>query len=163
MKSIIAYIVLALVAVLSGIGAGWGFGWWEYSGAEENFFQNQWARIDPSTVAPRLSLLGPSDFQFKEAKQGEPVIHDFVIKNAGTSDLKIKLEDQSANVEVTLPDNQVVLPGRTFPVTLKLRDTSSPGEFEEFALISTNDPSEDQKQIRFSITGTLSGNGENQP
>ena len=124
MKSIIAYIVLALVAVLTGIGTGWGFGLWEYSDDKEKFFQNQWARIDSSNVSPQLSLLGSKDVQLKELKQGAPVIHDFVIKNIGTSDLEIKLEDQSSNVEVILPDGQVVLPGRTFPVTLKLRNTS---------------------------------------
>ncbi|MCH2180584.1 MAG: DUF1573 domain-containing protein [Mariniblastus sp.] len=163
MKSIIAYIVLALVAVLTGIGTGWGFGLWEYSDDKEKFFQNQWARIDSSNVSPQLSLLGSKDVQLKELKQGAPVIHDFVIKNIGTSDLEIKLEDQSSNVEVILPDGQVVLPGRTFPVTLKLRNTSSAGEFEEFALISTNDPSEERKQLRFSISGTLSENGKNRP
>ncbi|MEE2827099.1 MAG: DUF1573 domain-containing protein [Planctomycetota bacterium] len=163
MKTIIAYAVLASVAVLTGIGAGWGFGWWESSNTEENFFQNQWARIDSSNVAPQVSLLGSNDFQFKALKQGEPVIHDFVIKNSGTSDLEIKLEEQSDNVDVLLPDGQVVLPGRTFPVTLKLRNSNLPGEFKEFAVISTNDPSEERKQLRFSISGTLSKNGEKRP
>ena len=163
MKSIIGYIGLALFAILLGIAAGWGFGWLEYSNTDEQFFQNQWSRIDSSTVAPQVSLPGSNTFRFKELKQGETASHDFIIKNSGTSDLEISLIDQSENIDVILPEGKVILPGRTFPVTVKLRDTNLAREFEGFAVIGTNDPSVERKQLRFLISGTISETGQNRP
>ena len=163
MKSIIGYIALALFAILTGIASGWGFGWVEYSNTDEQFFQNQWSRIDSSTIAPQVSLPGSDTFRFKELKQGETVSHDFIIKNSGTSDLEISLIDQSENVDVIVPDGKVILPGRTFPVTVNLRDANLAGEFEGFAVIGTNDPSDERKQLRFLISGTISETGQNRP
>ena len=126
-------------------------------------FSNQWSRIDSSTVAPQVSLPGSDTFRFKELKQGETASHDFIIKNSGTSDLEISLIDQSENIDVILPDGKVILPGRTFPVTVKLRDTNLSGEFEGFAVIGTNDPSVERKQLRFLISGTISETGKTDP
>ena len=163
MKSIIGYVVFALSAILAGTAAGWGFGWFEFSNTHEQFFENQWARIDTSTVAPKVSLIDTDNFRFTDLEKGGFASHDFVLKNSGTSDLKINLIDQSENVDVILPDELVILPGNTFPVTVKLRDTNFVGEFEGFALIGTNDPSAERKQLRFSISGTLSESGQNLP
>ena len=163
MKSTFTYIGLALVAILLGIAAGVGFGWWEFSNTPEHFFKNQWSRIDKSTTAPRASLLGSNTHRFESLKLGESASHDFIIENSGTSDLTIQLVDQSENVEIILPDSKVLLPGRTLPVTIRLRDTSTAGEFKAFAVIGTNDPADERKQFRFEITGNVSGTEEKCP
>lgn len=155
MKSAIAYLVLSLAAILLGTLAGTGWSWFEYSNTDEHFFENQWNRVDPTSVKPEFDLSGTATEQQIEGVVGQPVNHDFIIKNSGSSDLEITLAEHSENIEVNLPKTQTVLPGRTFPITLALSDTSEPGEFEGFAVIITNDPSKERKQIRFSIRAKI--------
>ncbi|MCH2177745.1 MAG: DUF1573 domain-containing protein [Mariniblastus sp.] len=151
MKSAIAYLVLSLAAIFLGTLAGTGWSWFEYSNTEEHFFENQWNRVDPTSVKPEFDLSGTAPQQQFDGVVGQPASHDFIIKNSGSSDLELTLAEHSENIEVNLPETQTVLPGRTFPITLTLSDTGEPGEFEGFAVITTNDPSEERKQIRFSI------------
>jgi|GEM_PF-2993951 len=86
---------------------------------------------------PTLSFNEPV-FDWGSVLQGEVVIHEFQLKNPGGSPLKIEKVKPACGCTTVGGDKQVIAPGATGKITLKVDTKKFSGTIRKTAQISTN-------------------------
>ena len=92
----------------------------------------------PAAGGPKLEI-GETTFNAGSVAKGDPVQHDFEVKNTGNADLLI-LEVKPA-CGCTAPDwTKVIAPGGTGKISLKVDTSRFKGPISKSANVTTNDP-----------------------
>ncbi|OFV99860.1 MAG: hypothetical protein A3F68_02825 [Acidobacteria bacterium RIFCSPLOWO2_12_FULL_54_10] len=97
----------------------------------------------PRAVVPETS------HDFGTVKQGEKLVHTFLIRNEGTAPLTI------ARIDLSVPGTKTsfrknVLPGETGQITMEWDTSNVQGEFEAGALVRLDDPNQSRIALRLS-------------
>ena len=92
----------------------------------------------PKNFSPPLSKVAEDVFDWGSVLQGEVVIHDFVVKNSGGAPLRIEKIKPSCGCTTVGGEGQVIAPGATGKITLKVDTKKFSGTIRKTAQISTN-------------------------
>ena len=79
-------------------------------------------------------------FNYGTIKQGKSLEHNFVLKNAGESDLIIRRVWASCGCTVVTPKKQVVQPGRATQIKSTFNSNGRSGDQKKMITVITNDP-----------------------
>ncbi len=153
MKHIIKYVIISVIAVGLGYGAGLAYQKYEASQVEEKFYWGQWDQTDAVEIAPYAFVKESTVHDFGTVDKDTPYTHDFVIENQGVAELEIWMDSQPEGpFTVDLgTEKQSVRPKLTFPVTVTLDSSQITEEFEGKFTINTNDNHESRSVIEFTI------------
>jgi len=92
----------------------------------------------PKNFSPPLSKVAEDVFDWGSVLQGEVVIHDFAVKNSGGAPLRIEKVKPSCGCTTVGGEGQVIAPGATGKITLKVDTKKFSGTIRKTAQISTN-------------------------
>lgn len=104
-----------------------------------------------SGPAPKM-VIDETTYNKGDIPKGEPVVHDFTVKNTGKGDLLILEVKPSCGC--TAPDwTKVVPPGGTGKISLKVDTAKFKGPISKTATVTTNDP--EQPSLRLVMNATV--------
>jgi len=88
--------------------------------------------------APPQARLAATEYDFGEVRQGQTVVHDFVVRNLGKGVLRIERAELSRpNLTLRAPP---IGPGSEGRINLEMKTAESVGKVEAQALVFFNDP-----------------------
>jgi hypothetical protein len=150
--------ILAIVALLAGIGVGLAGTWWEFAGNRlpTESFTSAATSITPAHLGkegPRATVEGGETFNFGKMDRYGAQSHVFMIRNDGDSELTlIKGETTCKCTQFELAPDRLA-PGESAKVTLTWEAKTNEPEFQQSAEITTNDPRHDK--IRLVVMGRV--------
>src|SRR5262245_52114372 len=111
----------------------------------------------PQGAAPQASeapraIVQSASHDFGSAEQGAKLVHQFTIRNAGTSSLTIARVTLSAR-GMAARIKPAILPGKEETLTLEWDTTGAKGAIEGKALVEVNDPA--SPQLAFVVTADV--------
>ena len=89
--------------------------------------------------APKLVIAEPT-YEFGSVAQGQKVVHDFIIRNSGSADLKIDNVVPSCGCTATTIDDALVKPGSEGRVHVEFDTTGFKGDKTKTVRVYSNDP-----------------------
>jgi len=150
MKSLVIYILIAAAAIGLGLAGGYYFHQQQYSSANEGFYNGEYDQELMDSLKASLVIEGGYEFDFGKIDSGKHV-HEFIVENRGTANLRFSVTEKSENVEVDCgTEEQIILPGASLPIGLTL-SVADPDQKSGFVELKTNDES---KKIRLVVSGS---------
>ena len=101
---------------------------------------------------PRLEVLSP-EYNFGSVRQGDKVEHAFVVKNAGTAELRIERMVPACGCTITSASQETIAPGNEAAVTVVFDTSGFSGEKVKTVRVYTNDL--EQPWAMLSLKGTV--------
>ncbi len=143
---------VVVVSILAGVALGYAATVAEF-GFPTQEPQLGGQKRDPNLAnKPRL-VTDNLKHSFGRMYQNQTASHTFVLRNAGSADLKIVPGKPSCKCTVSKVSRKTIPPGKTAEVTLTWKTGKSKGKYRKSAPITTNDPT--RSQIRLEINGTI--------
>lgn len=103
-------------------------------------------RNDPNAKIPVAACDG-SQYDFGLMDPLTVAEHTFEIKNLGEASLVIKGGPSSCKCTLSDLENAILEPGETYPVTLRWNSGHASREFQQVAIVNTNDPLNEEIQL----------------
>jgi len=157
MKTVLAFLVVAIVAIGAGMGSALLYHQYEVSNTEEIFYDGQWVVSDASTLSP-LAIVVSHSFDFGVIDPTKDYQHDFLVESQGTLELQLSyVGDDLAPLSIDLADAVIKVDiGSTFPITIRFKGSDIKEDFETEIKIKTNEA--DGKQLILKVSGQLPKN-----
>lgn len=150
--------VTAIVAILVGMGTGFGGVWIEFAKVPDQF--EPYKQPVPKgldgglpTEIPKAIVIDSSKYDFGKAQRGSKMKHSFVIKNEGSVPLTLEKGPTSCKCALSDLESDSIMPGQSGKVTLEWKVTVAGKHFQQTAEIYTNDPM--HSTILLQITGKI--------
>ena len=159
--------ILAVVAsILLGLGASALTLMVNVSSMEERFFVEKRSTFDADEAAkeakddrtegsekkgtPKLEVVNGDVYDFGSMERTESMSHTFILKNTGTAPLTMKLMQTSCKCTFSedLGVSKSLVPGAETEVTLTWEPKNYDREFEQIAIIETNDMAQRTLDLR---------------
>jgi hypothetical protein len=96
---------------------------------------------------PRIEL-SASEWNFGTAWQGQPLKHEFTVKNAGTAPLEISEVSSSCGCTVPTKPKSPLAPGESSTMTISYDSAKRTGEAQQTVTLITNDPARHSVPIK---------------
>ena len=149
-------ILLAIAALVGGIGVGLAGTWWEFSGDR---LPTQLSPVPTSSsnsaasTVPRVVVVDGETFNFGKMDRHTSMTHDFVLRNDGDAALTLVKGETTCKCTQFDLEREYVAPGQSTKVTLTWQAKTTEQEFTQSAELTTNDPQ--RGRIRLVVTGRI--------
>lgn len=148
--------LVATVASLTGVAIGTGITIAEFSSAREQFVASADDALPIGTSgsgAPQAVVEGTTNYDFGVMERNVKGTHAFVIKNAGTAPLNIKVGQTTCKCTIAKLDSETLAPGESTEVKLEWEAKGYVDDFRQSAEVETNDPA--NRIVRLEIHGNI--------
>ncbi len=90
---------------------------------------------------------------FGKSIEGETLMYDFIISNAGEGDLIIKTVRSSCGCTAVEPENNELKPGESTKLHVEFNTTEREGDQQKYIYVYSNDPK--KKELRLTISANV--------
>jgi hypothetical protein len=113
-------------------------------------------------LGPKLAVPQPN-FDFGNIKQGDIVIHEFIITNSGDDKLLIKDIRPSCGCTAAKPEKDSLKPGESVKIKVEFNSAGREGMQHKYVYVSTNDKDQPEFRLKFMANVLVENKSEQTP